>query len=107
VTTSSPESDLIDVERENRFVFEENGYVAELVYQVEDGRLILIHTGVPEELGGRGIAGRLARAAIDKAVREHLTVVPWCPFARRWLHDHPEVAETVKVDWQSFPPPHG
>jgi hypothetical protein len=30
--------------------------------------------------------------------------VPWCPYARRWLHDHTDVAATVAVDWSTPPP---
>ena len=52
------------------------------------GRLILVHTEVPEHLAGRGIGGSLVRAALDRAASDHLTIVPRCPFARRWLKNH-------------------
>ncbi len=32
-------------------------------------RLVLVHTGVPEEWGGHGIGGRLVRAALAHAPR--------------------------------------
>jgi predicted GNAT family acetyltransferase len=83
----------------HRFVVEQDGVLAELVYQTEPGRLVLVHTEVPGSLGGRGIGGTLVRAAIAVASSEGLTVVPWCPFARRWLQDHPDDAATVSVDW--------
>jgi GNAT superfamily N-acetyltransferase len=67
--------------------------------------LILIHTEVPEALAGRGIGGRLVRAAVASARAEHLTIVPWCPFARRWLADHHDEAEGVTIDWNT--PPNG
>jgi len=63
---------------------------------------VLVHTEVPDELEGRGIGGVLVRTAIDLAVRENLVVVPRCPFARRWLRRHPEVAELVKIEWPSL-----
>ncbi len=87
----------------HRFVFEDDGALAELVYSREPGRLILVHTGVPDALGGRGIGGRLVRAALARAADEGLTVVPWCPFARKWLRDHPDVAGTVTIDWTRPP----
>jgi hypothetical protein len=31
-------------------------------------------------------------------------LVPWCPFARRWLKEHPEAAEGVSIDWETLPP---
>ena len=98
---------VIDVPGESRFVLDDHGVRAELVYEVDGGRLLLLHTGVPEELGGRGVGGRLVRASVQRAARDHLTVVPWCPFARQWLRRHPDVvAEAgIAVDWRSRPPP--
>lgn len=84
----------------SRFVFEADGEVAELVYDdVAPGRLVLVHTGVPESLGGRGIGGLLVAAALARAAAEHRTVVPVCPFARRWLEGHPDAAQGVEIDW--------
>jgi predicted GNAT family acetyltransferase len=81
----------------HRFVLEVDGHEAELVYKLNGDRLTLIHTGVPDELGGRGLGGVLVRAAIDRASAEGLTVVPVCPFARSWLEKHPDQAARVTV----------
>ena len=79
-------------------MIEADGRVAELVYQREGSRLLLIHTGVPRALEGRGFGSKLVAAAIEEARRQGLTVVPLCPFARDWLVRHPDVAATVPVD---------
>lgn len=92
-----------DLPEEHRFVVEQDGSTGELVYRIEGDRLILIHTGVPDELGGRGIAAALVRAAVARAADELLTVVPWCPYARKWLRDHPDIAKTVTIDWTAPP----
>jgi predicted GNAT family acetyltransferase len=89
-----------------RFVLEADGAAAELDYEVEGDRLILIHTEVPQELGGRGIAGRLVAAGVDRARRDGLTIAPWCPYARRWLRDHADQTEGITIDW-SEPPARG
>jgi predicted GNAT family acetyltransferase len=86
-----------------RFVVQSEGRIAQLLYQKEPGRLVLVHTEVPEELGGRGIAGQLVRAAVASAASERRTVVPWCPYARRWLQDHKDVAGSVTIDWEDRP----
>jgi uncharacterized protein len=86
-----------------RFVVESGGKIAQLLYQKEPGRLILVHTEVPEALGGRGIAGQLVQAAVASAASESRTVVPWCPYARRWLQDHQDVAGSVPIDWDDTP----
>jgi predicted GNAT family acetyltransferase len=79
-----------DDREHHRFIVEEDGEVAELVYDdSQPGRLVLIHTGVPDSLGGRGIGGALVQAAVDRAKAEGLVIVPQCPFARRWLEEHP------------------
>jgi predicted GNAT family acetyltransferase len=75
--------------------------LAKLVYRTRAGRLILVHTEVPEALGGRGLGGELVRAAIGKAGDEGMTLVPLCPFARSWLERHPDEAATVPIDWEA------
>jgi predicted GNAT family acetyltransferase len=93
-----------DDRAEQRFVLEQGGGVGELVYEVEDGRLFLLHTEVADALKGHGAGGRLVRAAVARATDDDLTVIPWCPFARRWLREHPDVAGTVTIDWRTRPP---
>ena len=104
VTTPPDDAEVVDATDGNRFVVRGDGGEAELVYRIEGDRLELIHTGVPEEWGGRGIGGRLVRAALLRARSEHLTVVPWCPFARRWLEDHADEAAGLLIDWEAPPP---
>lgn len=82
---------------EGRFELVEDGETAELTFRRVGPRLVLIHTGVPDALEGRGIGGRLVQAAVDYAIEEGLTIVPRCPFARAWLERHPDVAATVPI----------
>ena len=83
----------------SRLEIHADGEVAELTYRTRAGRLVLIHTGVPDSLGGRGLGGQLVLAAISKASHEGLTIVPLCPFARGWLERHPDDAARVNIDW--------
>jgi hypothetical protein len=92
-------ADIIDEKDAGRFAVDEDGYVAQLVYRLDGDRLVLEHTAVPGELGGRGIGGRLVRAALTRAAEEHLTLVPECSYARKWLEDHPDERAGVTVDW--------
>lgn len=88
---------------ESRLVLEAEGHLAELQYRVHNGKLIIVHTEVPEALGGRGLGGALVGAAIDKAVAESLVLWPWCPYARSWLQKHPEESSVVTIDWAEPP----
>jgi hypothetical protein len=96
-------SDVVDDRAHERFVFEREGDVAQLVYEVEGNNLLLVHTEVPDAFQGQGVGGRLVLAAVDRARAENLTVVPWCPFARSWLERHPDVTSTVTVDLDTPP----
>jgi predicted GNAT family acetyltransferase len=56
---------------------------------------IFFHTEVAKEHGGRGLAGRLVRAAVEDAVASGSAVVPVCPYVTKWLERHPEHATHV------------
>ena len=85
MTTSADDEEIIDLPAENPFVVRRNGVEGELVYHLHGERLVLIHTEVPGALSGQGIGGHLVKAAVRRARADHLTLVPWCPFARRRL----------------------
>ena len=90
---------ITDNQAESRFEARVDGNLAELLYRLNGKRLVLIHTEVPEQFEGHGTGGALVTAAIGRAVRDGLTVVPLCPFARGWLERHPEVASQATIDW--------
>jgi uncharacterized protein len=90
---------VTDNREQSRFELSVDGHLAELDYRRHGDRLVLIHTEVPDELGGRGLGGKLVTAALSEAAAEGLTVVPLCPFARSWLERHPEAAAEAVVDW--------
>jgi uncharacterized protein len=90
---------VTDNNEKSRFEVNENGELAELVYRRRADRLVLVHTEVPEALGGRGIGGQLVQAALRRAATEGLTIVPLGPFARSWLERHPDEAARVPIDW--------
>ena len=92
-----------DEERVEVRVYRGDGAEAELVYRHNGRRLVLVHTEVTDELGGRGIGGRLVKAALDQARTNGWTVVPWCPFARAWMQRHPDEVAGVDVDWSTPP----
>lgn len=98
---SQPGSAVEDRPEERRFVYDAPDGSGELVYRALPGRLVLVHTEVPPEHEGHGIAGKLVRAAVARAAAGHETLVPLCPYARRWLETHPDEAAAVDVDWSA------
>lgn len=90
---------VIDNVAQDRFEVTVEGHRAELVYRRVGHQLVLVHTEVPAELGGRGIGGTLVGTAVDAAAAGDLTVVPVCSFAASWLGSHPDAAARVRIDW--------
>jgi predicted GNAT family acetyltransferase len=50
----------------------------------------LVHSEVPWELEGRGIAGELVQAALDYAAAKGLKVIPQCSYVRAYMRRHPD-----------------
>jgi predicted GNAT family acetyltransferase len=94
-------ADITDNSQENRFETIIDGRLAELTYSVDGERLVLLHTGVPDELGGRGLAGELVKAATRRAVADDLTIVPMCSYARTWLEKHPDETGGAAIEWST------
>jgi uncharacterized protein len=78
-----------------RFVTVVDGIEAELVYEQSADVIRLTHTGVPDAIGGRGIAGELMRTALEYARAEGLKVVPSCAYAAAYLQRHPQYADLL------------
>ena len=81
-----------------------DGTTATLEYKLRGDRLHLLHTEVPEAFRGHGVGGRLVEAALAKAREGHLTIVPWCPYAREWLKQHPDQWKGVTLDFKARRP---
>lgn len=89
--------DVVDNDAHNRIEYVDGDLRAQLDYRIDDGTIDLAHTEVPDELGGRGLGGRLVQAAITKAARDDLVVVASCPFAAAWIDENPDAVAEVTV----------
>ena len=83
-----------------RFELIIDGQTAHLDYQIAGDRLRLIHIEVPAEIQGQHHAEELARAGLEYARREHLRVIPICPYVRAFLSHHPEYITLVDERWR-------
>ena len=66
-----------------------------LSYTFEGDRVVFDHTFVPDELRGRGIAAKLARAALEEARQRRWKVVPRCSYVAAFIKRNPEFADLV------------
>jgi hypothetical protein len=57
--------------------------------------MTITHTGVPAEVGGRGIASALVQAALETARGEGWKVLPACSYAVAWMQRHPAYADLL------------
>lgn len=90
---------IFNNEEQQQFQATINGESASLEYRLYDGKIVLMHTEVPENLGGRGIGSALAHYALDYARTRHLPVKVYCPFVLTFLKRHPEYQDlVVKTD---------
>ena len=86
-----------DGETRGRYVITIDGHEAELTYSKlgNSGNVIADHTGVPEELGGRGLGSALVRYLIEDARSNGFKIVPLCPFVKAQYQNHPEWSDVM------------
>ncbi|WP_242107921.1 GNAT family N-acetyltransferase [Luteimonas aquatica] len=89
-------SDAIEIRHDSgarRFETLVEGHGAYVEYRLEGGVMAIIHTIVPDAIGGRGIAAALVREALEYARGAGLKVSPHCSYAVAYLKKHPEYAD--------------
>jgi predicted GNAT family acetyltransferase len=85
-------------EEAQRFELLVDGHLALSTYRRFPGRIVLVHTEVPQPLEGHGLAAKLARFALDFARVSHLRVVPLCPYISNFIRKHPEYQDLVSSE---------
>lgn len=89
---------LTDNPAESRYEMHVGDALAGFVrYRLRDGGKVinLVHTEVDPKFQGAGLAGQLARAALDDIRARQLTVLPTCPYIRSWIGRHPDYKDLV------------
>ena len=89
---------ISDNQAERRYETRIGDAVAVLEYARDGKQIALIHTGVPKELEGHGIAGKLTKFAMDDARNHGLEVTPVCPFVVSYLRRHPKEMDIIAAD---------
>jgi predicted GNAT family acetyltransferase len=86
---------ITDNRDRKQFQVSMDGEIAYLEYRFSDGVFVLMHTEVPDKLGGRGIGSALASYAFGYARERGIRVKVYCPFVLAWLKKHPEAEDIV------------
>ncbi|MGE8687818.1 MAG: GNAT family N-acetyltransferase [Achromobacter sp.] len=78
-----------DIER-SRYTATVEGVLCVLDYHLQGDIMTITHTGVPSQVGGRGIAAELTRHALESARANGWKVRPQCSYAEVYMRRHPE-----------------
>ena len=74
--------------------------LAYLQYRFYKDDIALMHTDVPDKLGGKGIASALAVYALDWAKEHNKKIMVYCPFVASYLKKHPEYDYLVDKNYR-------
>jgi predicted GNAT family acetyltransferase len=87
---------LIDNSELQRFELHVDNHIAFIEYKFKDDKLLfLIHTEVPPELEGKGVASAIVQKALQHAKDNNIKIIPRCSFVQSFLEKHPEWNEIV------------
>ncbi len=87
---------VVDSFERQRYELLLGGEVAGVLhYRRHGGQIELMHTDIEQSFSGRGLASRLATAALEDARSRATPVVPSCPFVIGYLDRHPEFADLL------------
>lgn len=73
-----------------------DGLFAAAYYRIEDGRVVLIHTEVPSEFSGQGIASELATQVFELLRQTGRKAILKCSFMTKFFARHPEYKDVVE-----------
>lgn len=82
-------------EAANRFEIRLDEGLAQVEYRILADRIAFLHTEVPVEAEGKGVAGKLAKTALDYAREHGMIVLPYCPYIAAYIKKHPEYQDLV------------
>jgi predicted GNAT family acetyltransferase len=92
-----PDSSIHVVNNFKKFRFEvvSGALISKLEYRLGRYKIALVHTEVPEELQGQGIGSALISTALQHALDNGLTVLPYGAFVVAYIERHPEWNDIV------------
>ena len=88
---------VVNNKTRDRYELAVEGQIAATYYSLADGVITFIHTEVPPELGGRGIASTLIRGALDQVRADGLKVIAQCPFVKAFIEKHADYQDLLKA----------
>ncbi len=75
---------------------EEFGYID---YRFYKGNLAFMHTFIPDESRGKGIAAEMAKFGLEYARKEKFKIMLYCPFVASYVKRHPEYQDLINREF--------
>jgi predicted GNAT family acetyltransferase len=89
------EAEIVDNVGGHRFEMQIGDELTVSYYRIEDGRVVLLHTEVPQHYSGQGVGSRLARGTFDIIRARGQRVIAKCPFMAAYASRRPEYARML------------
>ncbi|HSS77963.1 MAG TPA: GNAT family N-acetyltransferase [Thermoanaerobaculia bacterium] len=81
---------ILNDEAAKKFYAIVDGHEAHIEYAHAGDVYNLLHTFVPEDLRGHGVAEQLVQGTLDLIKEQGARFIPTCPFIQAFLKRHPE-----------------
>ena len=93
---------LVKNEKEHRFEIEVEGIIAFIDYKETHSQIALVHTEVPEIIGGKGVAAALVEKTLNYLEEHHNSLLPFCPYVFTYIKKHPEWKRIVDKRFNGY-----
>jgi uncharacterized protein len=87
-------------EQSQRFEIHKGEELAYLEYRYYKNDVALMHTFVPQQLEGKGVASTLAHYALEWAKEHQKGVIVYCPFVAAYLKRHAEYNSIINKNYR-------
>lgn len=95
-TSPAPEPAVTRDDAGSRYVLRlGDDVVGEARFELDDDRVVFVHTEVDDSIEGQGLGSHLISHALEDVRRRGGRVVARCPFVRAYLKRHPEYDDLV------------
>jgi hypothetical protein len=84
------ETQLIDNKEQHSYELWVENKRSFIDYKLENDQSVLLHTEVPEELEGKGIAAALVEKTFQYLEEQNMKVVPVCSYVLTYLKRYPK-----------------
>ena len=90
-------TEITDNAEQGRYEIRVDGDLAGFAeYERGEGAVVFTHTEVDSAFEGKGVGSALARGALDDVRAKGRSVVPLCPFIKKWIGRHPDYQDLVR-----------